>query len=56
MYGRRSGMCAGVCWGSVQEGDHLVDLNFDERIISKWILRKRDVGVCWVDVVEGMDK
>jgi hypothetical protein len=45
MYGGRRGMCTGVCWGNVQEGDHLEDLNVDERIISKWILRKRDVRV-----------
>jgi hypothetical protein len=33
MYGGRRGMCRGVCWGIVQEGDHLEDLNVDERII-----------------------
>ena len=35
MYGARRGMCRGVCWGNVREGDHLEDLNVDERIISK---------------------
>jgi len=49
-------MCRGVCWGSVQEGDHLEDLNVDERKISKWILRKRDVRVYWTDVAEVVDK
>jgi len=38
-------MCTGVCWENVQEGDHLEDLNVDDRIIPKWILRKRDVRV-----------
>jgi hypothetical protein len=41
---------------NVQEGDHLEDLKVDERIISKWILRKRDVRVYWIDVAEGVDK
>lgn len=45
MYGERRVMCAGVCWGNVQEGDHLEYLNVDERIISKWIFGKRDVRV-----------
>jgi len=56
MYGGRRGMCRGGCLGSVQEGDHLEDLNVDERIISKWILKKHDVRVYWIDVVEGVDK
>lgn len=39
--------------GNVQEGDHLEDLNVEERIISKW---KHDVRVYRIDVVEGVDK
>lgn len=46
----------GFVWGNMQEGDHLEDLNVDERIISKWVLRKHDVRVYWIDVVEGVDK
>jgi hypothetical protein len=37
------------------EGDHLEDLNVDERIISKWFLRKRDVRMYWIDVAVGVD-
>jgi hypothetical protein len=55
MYGGRRGMCREVCWINVQEGDHLEDLNVDERIISKWFLRKRDVRMCWIDVAGGVD-
>lgn len=56
MYGERRGMCIGVCWGRVQEGEHSKELNVDERIISKWVLRRRDVRVYCIDVAEGVDK
>jgi hypothetical protein len=55
MYGARRGMYRGVCWGIVQEGDHLEDLNVDERIISEWFLSKRDVRMYWIDVAVGVD-
>jgi hypothetical protein len=34
----------------------LEDLNVDDRIMSKWVLRKRDERVYWIDVAEGVDK
>jgi hypothetical protein len=27
-------------WGSLREGDHLKDLSFDGRLISKWVSKK----------------
>ena len=32
-------------WGNLRERDHLEDPGIDGRIISRWIFRKRDVGV-----------
>ena len=40
--------------GNLQEGDHLEDLDVDGRIILKWILKKCDMRVYWIDVAEDM--
>jgi hypothetical protein len=36
-------------WGTLREGDHLEDPG-DESIILKWIFKKRDGGLNWIDV------
>jgi hypothetical protein len=41
----RGEVCTGFWWGSLREGDHLVDPDVDRRIILRWIFRK------WVVVV-----
>jgi len=35
----------GFWWGNLREEDYLGDPGVDERIILRWIFRKRDVGV-----------
>jgi hypothetical protein len=35
----------GFWWGNLNERDHLGDPGVEERIILRWIFRKRDVGV-----------
>jgi len=35
----------GLWWGNLRERDHLEDPRVDERMILRWIFRKRDMGV-----------
>jgi hypothetical protein len=35
----------GFWWGDLRQRDHLEDLGIDERIILKWILKKKDGGM-----------
>ena len=41
-------MYKGFWWGNLRVKDHLRDPGIDGRIILRWILRKRDVGV-WTE-------
>jgi hypothetical protein len=41
---------AGFCWGGVREGDHLEHPGVDGRIILKWIFKKWDGGMDWIDL------
>jgi len=42
----------GFWWGNLKERDHLGDLGVDERIILRWIIRQRDVGMDWIDLAQ----
>jgi hypothetical protein len=42
--GRRE-VCIGFWWENLRERDHWEDPGVDGRIILRWILRKRDVGL-----------
>jgi hypothetical protein len=52
--GKRKGVCR-VWWGYLRERAHRGDLGIDERILSRWISRKWDVGVwtgsSWLRIV-----
>jgi hypothetical protein len=43
-------------WGNLREGDHLKDLGVDGRIILKWIFKRLDGGVDWIDLAQDRDR
>jgi len=60
MDGARSGLggevCTGFWWGNLRERDHWGDLGVDGRIILRWIFRKWDVGVDWIELSQDRDR
>jgi hypothetical protein len=42
----------GFWWGNLRERDHLEDPGIDEKIILRWIFRKWDQGMDWIDVAQ----
>jgi len=40
----------GLWWGNLRERDRLEDPGLDGRIILRWIFRKWDVGVDWIEL------
>jgi hypothetical protein len=53
----RGEACLGFLWGNLREGDHWGDPGVDERIILRWIFRKRDLGLwtglSWLRIEKG---
>jgi hypothetical protein len=45
----------GVWWGYLRERAHLKDPGVDGRIILRWIFRKWDGGMDWIDVAQYRD-
>jgi hypothetical protein len=43
-------------WGNSRERDHLQDLGVGGSIILKWIFRKCDGGVDWIDLAHDRAK
>jgi hypothetical protein len=43
----------GFWWGNQ---DHLEDPGVDGRVISRWIFRKWDEGMDWIDLAEDREK
>jgi hypothetical protein len=42
----------GFWWGDLRERDHLGDQGVDRRIILKWIFKKWDGGMVWIELVQ----
>jgi len=43
-------------WGNLRERDNFKDQDIDEGIILRWIFRKRDGGIYWIDLAQDRDK
>jgi hypothetical protein len=46
----------GFWWGKLRERDHLEDPCVDGRIILRWIFRKWDRGMDWIDLTPDRDR
>jgi hypothetical protein len=55
MYGERRGAYR-ILVGRPEERDDLEDPDIDGRIILKWIFKKQNGGMDWVDLVQGRDR
>jgi len=46
----------GFCWGNLREIDHLGVPVVDGRILLRWIFKKWDGGVDWIDLAQERDR
>ena len=45
-----------VWWGNLRERDHLDDPGGNGRIILRWIFRKGEGGMDWVELAQDRDR
>jgi hypothetical protein len=43
-------------WGDLREGNHFRDIGVDGRIILKWIFKKWDGGMDWLELAQDRDR
>jgi len=46
----------GFWWGNVRERDNLEDTSINGKIVLKWIFRKLDGGMDWIDLAQDRDR
>ena len=46
----------GFWWGDLTERNHLVDVGVDVIMILKWIFRKGDRGMDWIDLAQDRNR
>jgi hypothetical protein len=54
-YGKRGEVHRVFWWGKLRERDHLEDPVVDGRIILRWIFRRWDGGMDWIDLAQDRD-
>jgi hypothetical protein len=52
----RGEVCTGFWWGNLRERDHLEDPGIDGRIILRWIFRKWDGDMDWIDLAQNRER
>jgi hypothetical protein len=45
-----------IWWGNLRERVHLEDPDLDGRILFKWIFRRWDGGMDWIDLTHDKDR
>jgi hypothetical protein len=53
---RKREMHTGFWWGDLRQGDYLGDPGVDWRIILKWILKKCDGSMDWIELAQYTDR
>jgi len=52
----RGAVHTGFWWGKLRERDHSGDPSIDWRIVLRWIFRKWDGGMDWIDLAQDRDR
>ena len=46
----------GFWWGNMKERAHLEDPGVEGRVVLKWIFKKCDGGIDWIDLAQNRDR